>query len=53
MKMINYKNRKYYFFDDKISAKDFDADKIKIDENSHKNTFICHIGYMTVNRIFS
>ena len=30
-----------------ISAKTFDADKIKIDENSQKNTFICHIGYMT------
>ena len=30
-----------------IIAKTFDADKIKIAENSHKNTFICHIGYMT------
>ena len=34
VKDIDMKNRTYYFFNDIISIKNFDSDKIKINEKS-------------------
>ena len=31
-----------------INIKNLDSNKIKIDENSYKNIFIYHIGYLTI-----
>ena len=45
------KNRKYYFFDDKINIKYRDPNKIKIDEKSYKNILIYYIGYVTVKNL--
>ena len=43
------KNRTYYFFNDMITTKNLDPNKIKIDEKSYKNILIYYIGYVTVN----
>ena len=37
LKEINIQNRKYYFFDNIINIKNFDVNKIKINENLCKN----------------
>ena len=42
-KEINIKNRIYYFFKDIINIKNLDPNKIKINENSHKNIVIYKI----------
>ena len=39
--------KKYYFFDDIINVKNFDPNKIKMDEKSYKNFIYC-IGYVTI-----
>ena len=36
IKKIDIKNRAYYFFDDLINIKNFNLNKIKIDENHTK-----------------
>ena len=48
IKDIDIKNPTYYFFDDIINIKNFDPNKIKIDEKSYKNILIYYIGYMTI-----
>ena len=45
---IDLKNRTYYFFNDMINIKHFDANNIKIDEKSYKNILIYYIGYVTI-----
>ena len=47
-KGIGIKNRTYYFFDDIINIKNFDPNKIKIDEKSQKNILIYFIGFVTI-----
>ena len=42
------KNHTYYFFDDIINIKNFDPNKIKIDEKSYKDILIYYIGYVTI-----
>ena len=46
----NIKSRTYYFLNDIISIKDFDVNKIKIDEKSYKNVLIYYIGYVTIKK---
>ena len=48
IKDIDIKNHTYYFFDDIINIKNFDTNKIKIDEKSNKNILIYCIGYVTI-----
>ena len=48
VKDIKIKNHTYYFFDEIIIIKDFDANNIKIDEKSYKNVIIYCIAYMTI-----
>ena len=42
------KNQTYYFLDDIINIKRFDADLLKIDKKSYKNIDIYYIGYITM-----
>ena len=46
-KQINIKNRTYYFYNDIIDLKDFDAGLLKIDKKSYKDIGIYNIGYIT------
>ena len=47
-KDVYIKNQTYYFFDDIINLKNFDPNKIKIDEKSYKNILIFYIGYVMI-----
>ena len=51
VKQINIKNRTYYFYNDIIDLKDFDARLLKIDKKSYKNIVIYNIGYITIKKI--
>ena len=51
VKQIGIKKCRYHFYDDMINIKNFDPNKIKIDENSYNNTLIYYIKYMTTNRV--
>ena len=51
IKQINIKNRTYYFYNDIIDLKDFDAKLLKIDKKSYKNIDIYYIGYSTIRKI--
>ena len=51
IKQIDIKNRTYYFYNDIIDLKDFDARLLKIDKKSYKNIGIYNIGYMTIYKI--
>ena len=44
---MDIKNRTYYFCNDIIDLKDFDARLLKIDKKSYKNIGIYNIGYTT------
>ena len=48
LKEIDIKIVHTTFFDDMISIKTLNPNKIKIDEKSYKNILMNHIGYMTV-----
>ena len=47
-KDIDIKNLTCYFFNGIINVKNFDPDKIKIDEKSYKNIPIYFIGYVSI-----
>ena len=51
VKQINIKNLTYYFCNDIIDLKHFDARLLKVDKNSYKNNDICYIGYITIKTI--
>ena len=51
IKDTDVKNHTYYFFDDIINIRKFDANKIKIDEKSYKNILIYYIGYVTIKEL--
>ena len=48
---INIKNRTYYFYNDQISLKDFDARLLKVDKKDYKEIDIYYIGYVTVKKL--
>ena len=50
VKQINIKNRTYYFYNDIIDLKNFDARLLKIDKKSYKNIGIYNIGYITTKK---
>ena len=50
-KQINIKNRSYYFYNDIISLKKFDAKLLKIDKKSFKDIDIYYIGYIIKKKI--
>ena len=47
IKQIDIKNRTYYFYNDIIDIKDFDARLLKIDKKSYKDIGIYNTGYIT------
>ena len=50
IKQIDIKNWTYYFYNDIIDLKDFDARLLKIDKKSYKNIGIYNIGYITIKK---
>ena len=51
IRQINIKNRTYYFYNDQINLKDFDASFLKVDKRDYKEIDIYYIGYVTVKEI--
>ena len=51
VKQINIKNRTYYFYNDQINLKDFDASLLKINKKDYKDIGIYYIGYITFKEI--
>ena len=50
-KQINIKNQTYYFYNDIIDLKNFDAGLLKVDKKSYKDINIYNIGYATKKKI--
>ena len=50
-KQINIKNITYYFYNDQINLKEFDARLLKIDKKDYNKIDIYYIGYVTINKI--
>ena len=46
-KQINIKIRTYYFYNEQIDLKDFDARLLKIDKKGYNEIDIYYIGYVT------
>ena len=51
IKQINIKNRTYYFYNNQINLKDFDARLLKVDRKDYKEIDIYYTGYVTVKKI--
>ena len=51
IRQINIKNRTYYFHNDQIDLKDFDARLLKMDKKGYKDIDVYYIGYVTVKKI--
>ena len=50
-RQINIKNWTYYFYNDQIDLKDFDAKLLKIDKKDYNEIDIYYIGYVTIKKI--
>ena len=50
-KQINIKNKTYYFYNDQINLKDFDARLLKVDKKDYNEIDIYYIGYVTVKKL--
>ena len=50
IKQININNRTYYFNNNQINLKDFDASLLKIDKKDYKDIDIYYIGYVTLKK---
>ena len=50
-RQINIKNRTYYFYNDQINLKDFDASMLKIHKKNYKEIDVYYIGYVTFEEI--
>ena len=51
VKQINIKNQTYYFYNNIIIIKNFDARLLNIDKKSYKNIGIYSIGYITIKKV--
>ena len=51
VKQINIKSRTYYFYNDQINLKDFDATFLKGDKKDYGQNDIYYIGYVTIKKI--
>ena len=51
VKQINVKNRTYYFYNDQINLKDFDARLLKVDKKDYNEIDIYYICYATVKKL--
>ena len=50
-KQINIENTTYYFYNDQINLKDFDAKLLKIDKKDYNEIDIYYIGYVTIKKL--
>ena len=50
IKQINIKNRTYYFYNDIVNLKDFDARLLKVDGKSCKKIDIYYVVYITIKK---
>ena len=50
-RQIDIKNRTYYFYNDQINLKDFDAKLLKVDRKDYNEIDIYYISYVTVKKI--
>ena len=51
IKQINIKNRTYYFYNDRIDLKGFDAKLLKIDKKNYNEIDIYYICYVTIKKL--
>ena len=51
IRQINLKNWTYYFYNDQLDLKMFDAKLLKIDKKDYNKIDIYYIGYVTVKNI--
>ena len=51
IRQINIKNRTYYFYNDQINLKDFDASMLKIDKKDYEEIYVYYIGYANFKEI--
>ena len=51
IRQINIKNWTYYFYNDQIDLKDFDAKLLKADKKDYNEIDIYYIGYVTIKKI--
>ena len=51
IRQINIKSRTYYFYNDQINVKDFDASLLKVHKKDYKEIDIYYIGYVTFKEI--
>ena len=51
IKQINIKNKTYYFYNDQLDLKDFDATLLKFDKKNYNDIDIYYIGYVTIKKI--
>ena len=50
-RQIDIKNRTYYFYNDQINLKDFDASFLKIGKKDYKEIDIYYITYVTIKKV--
>ena len=48
VKQINIKNQTYYFYNDQINLKDFDARLLKVGKKDYKKIDIYYIGLLQI-----
>ena len=51
VKQFNIKNWNYYFYNNRINLKNFDAKLLKVDKKHYNEIDINYIGYATVKKI--
>ena len=51
VKQINIKNRTYYFYNNIIDLKNFDARLLKVDKKSYRNIDFYYTGQITIKKI--
>ena len=51
VKQIDIKNRTFYFYNDQINLKNFDASLLKVDKKDYKVIDIYYIGSVTVKKL--
>ena len=51
IRQINIRNRTYYFYNDQINLKDFDARLLKVDKKNYKEISIYYIDHVTFKKI--
>ena len=51
VKQVNIKNQTYYFCNNQINLKDFDARLLEVDKRDYKDIDIYYISYVTVKKI--